>query len=178
MAPRESNGPRVYQSGPVIENVAQSRAAWPEPTIHPDGDPLPLLEEGAIVDAIVVDCRLGTIFKGEQTIELRCLVLDDGGMPKIITTTDGHEVRVELPCYFRLPSQKGDGRTLAPRRGKFYRAWTLANGGRRPSRRDRMKLAVFKGKVFRARIRVVKTDSRGNKAPKEDWYSIIDELIP
>ncbi len=42
------------------ENVAPSRAAWPEVDIRPDGDPLPLLEDGLVVDVVVVACAQPT----------------------------------------------------------------------------------------------------------------------
>jgi hypothetical protein len=49
--------------------------------------------------------------------------------------------------------------TVAPKgrwgpSSKYWCAWVLANG-ERPKRSDRMSTAVFRGKVFRARIRTV-----------------------
>src|SRR5262245_35461224 len=42
---------------------------------------------------------------------------------------------------------------------KFFRAWTLASG-RRPFRRDRLSTAVFRGKYFRARVKIVETSAK------------------
>ena len=59
---------------------------------------------------------------------------------------------------------------------KFWRAWVLA-AGRRPNRTDRMSTAIFRNKVYRARIRkVLKTANQTDRTPAQQ-YSVVDELL-
>lgn len=59
---------------------------------------------------------------------------------------------------------------------KFWQAWVLA-AGRRPTRADRMSTAIFKNKVFRARMRkVLKTAKQTDRTPAQQ-YSVVDELL-
>lgn len=59
---------------------------------------------------------------------------------------------------------------------KFLRMWILATG-RRPDRFDRLSAEVFKGKVFRARIRTVTGNSKQKTLSELEKYSVIDELL-
>ena len=64
---------------------------------------------------------------------------------------------------------------------KFYRAWSLANGGR-PRRRTRMSPRIFAGKVFLAEVRTVRPiftngPLKGKEQPQCMWYSVVDELL-
>ncbi len=59
---------------------------------------------------------------------------------------------------------------------KYWLAWVLA-AGRRPTRADRMSTAIFKGKVFRVRMRtVIITAKQLNRTPAQQ-YSVVDELL-
>lgn len=58
---------------------------------------------------------------------------------------------------------------------KYWRMWTLASG-RRPVRADRMSTAVFRNKLFIARVRTVRTSSKQLELTLEAQYSVIDEL--
>ena len=60
---------------------------------------------------------------------------------------------------------------------KFWLAWVLA-AGRRPTRVDRgLSTSVFKGKVFRVRMRtVLKTAKQTDRTPAQQ-YSVVDELL-
>ena len=59
---------------------------------------------------------------------------------------------------------------------KFWQVWVLA-AGKRPTRADRMNTAVFKNKVFRARMRkVLKTSKQIDRTPAQQ-YSVVDELL-
>jgi len=59
---------------------------------------------------------------------------------------------------------------------KFWLAWVLA-AERQPTRGDRMSMAVFKNKVFRARMRkVLKTAKQTDRTPAQQ-YSVVDELL-
>jgi hypothetical protein len=59
---------------------------------------------------------------------------------------------------------------------KFWQAWVLA-AGRRPMRADRMSVAVFRNKVFRARMRkVLKTAKQTDRTPAQQ-YSVVDDLL-
>ena len=58
----------------------------------------------------------------------------------------------------------------------FYRDWVLANGDP-PKRGDRMSTRVFKGKIFKLRLRTVATNARQEQLAPEQQYSVIDRLI-
>lgn len=59
---------------------------------------------------------------------------------------------------------------------KFWLACVLA-AGRQPKRGDRISTAVFKNKVFRARMRkVLKTSKQIDRTPAQQ-YSVVDELL-
>lgn len=59
---------------------------------------------------------------------------------------------------------------------KFWKAWVLA-AGRRPNRPERMSVAVFQNKIFRARMRkVLKTANQTDRTPAQQ-YSVVDELL-
>jgi hypothetical protein len=85
---------------------------------------------------------------------------------------------MRLPLYFKLPTRRGASGPFraAPVGSKVYRLWVLANRGRKPSRRDRMPLAIFRDRLFRARTRVVTTDHRGAQLPPALHHSVVDEL--
>ena len=59
---------------------------------------------------------------------------------------------------------------------KFWQAWVLA-AGKRPTRGDRMSTAVFKNKVFRARMRTVRKTANQTDRTQAQQYSIVDELL-
>ncbi len=160
-----------------IENVAQPRTSWPELDIHPERDPLPLLEERSVVDVVITACRIETAYQGRRFVELRCEVLE-GGERKLMKTPDGELGPVVLPWYLPLPKAKKDGRLSIPTASKFWRAWTMANGGRKPGRRDRMPLRTFENRMLRVTVRTVKTTSSGAKLPVHLWHSIVDDVAP
>lgn len=62
---------------------------------------------------------------------------------------------------------------------KFYRAWVMATKKRKPDRYEcnRMSTNVFKGKLFKARIRIVEKTAKGTRRIPELQYSIIDEIV-
>lgn len=59
---------------------------------------------------------------------------------------------------------------------KFWRVWVLAHGAR-PKRSDRMSTAVFKNKVFRGRLRTVRTNAKQLALTPAQQYSVVDELL-
>jgi hypothetical protein len=59
---------------------------------------------------------------------------------------------------------------------KYWRMWILASG-RRPARADRLSTAVFRNKLFIARVRTVRITSKQMELTPEAQYSVIDELI-
>ncbi|MDR4468841.1 MAG: hypothetical protein MRJ68_11175 [Nitrospira sp.] len=59
---------------------------------------------------------------------------------------------------------------------KFWLMWVLA-AGRRPNRVDRMSTAIFKNKVYRARMRKVLKTSKGISRTPDQQYSVVDELL-
>jgi hypothetical protein len=59
---------------------------------------------------------------------------------------------------------------------KFWLTWVLA-AQKRPNRADRLSTAIFKNKVFRARMRkVLKTSKQIDRTPAQQ-YSVVDELL-
>ena len=59
---------------------------------------------------------------------------------------------------------------------KYWLTWVLA-AGRRPTRADRMSTAIFKHKVFRARMRTVTQTSKRIARTPAQQYSVVDELL-
>ena len=129
------------------------------------------------MDVIVVNGTVRPTFDGEKSLTLTCRVLIDGE-PRMIPSSHG-PVPLDLPCYFRLPVH-ADGRAFVPLRSKFYTTWCRANQNRRPLRRDRMPLSIFVNRLFRGRIRTVKTGSKNQKQPlpNELWRLVIDDIAP
>ena len=59
---------------------------------------------------------------------------------------------------------------------KYWRAWVLA-AGTRPNRRDRMSTAVFRNKIFRARLRKVLKNAKQITRTPAQQYSVVDGLL-
>jgi hypothetical protein len=59
---------------------------------------------------------------------------------------------------------------------KFLQQWCLA-AGRRPARYDRLSTAVFRNKIFLARVRTVTKDTEGEERAKDWHYSVVDRLL-
>lgn len=97
--------------------------------------------------------------------------------PKLIMefeVTQHQHAGARLPMYCALPAP---GRPLGLS-SKLYEAWVLARGVA-PSRRDRLALEVFRGRLFRAVVRDVvqgSTTERRSKAPAL-VYSVVDCLL-
>ncbi len=63
-----------------------------------------------------------------------------------------------------------------PAGSKFYQCWVIAKG-RKPARRDRMTLDVFKDHIFVVGVRTVKSKfADGTEKPESLWYSRVDEI--
>ena len=76
---------------------------------------------------------------------------------------------------FYMPCNEPPNGRVGPS-SKFWLAWVLA-AQRRPNRADRMSTAIFKNKVFRARMRkVLKTARQIERTPAQQ-YSVVDELL-
>lgn len=87
---------------------------------------------------------------------------------------DGAELFFAIP----LPPRDRHGRSkaVAPS-SKLYRAWVVASGGQKPTRRDRLTLEAFKHRLFRVVVRTVTHDSEQRELPKDQRYSVIDRLL-
>jgi hypothetical protein len=59
---------------------------------------------------------------------------------------------------------------------KFFQAWILA-AGKSPCRNDRMSTKVFRGKVFRVRVRTVTKTAKRDTRTLAQQYSVIDEIL-
>lgn len=63
-----------------------------------------------------------------------------------------------------------------PAGSKFYQCWVIAKG-RKPVRRDRMTLDVFKNHIFAIGIKTVKPKFEdGTEKPETFWYSRVNEI--
>jgi hypothetical protein len=63
-----------------------------------------------------------------------------------------------------------------PSGSKFYQCWVIAKG-RKPARKDRMSLDVFKDHIFVVGVKTVKPKfNDGNEMPEALWYSKVDEI--
>jgi len=63
-----------------------------------------------------------------------------------------------------------------PAGSKFYQSWVIAKG-RKPARRDRMTLEVFKDRIFTVGVKTVKPKFEdGTEKPESLWYSRVDEI--
>ena len=78
----------------------------------------------------------------------------------------GEHHAVALPFYAAICAE--GGKVKPNPRKKYFRAWSLANGGK-PKRGDRMSPKVFKGKLFTAEVGTV--ESNGTE------YSCVRELL-
>jgi hypothetical protein len=88
---------------------------------------------------------------------------------QIVSFGDWHGARLFMACTI---APKGKWRPSH----KFYQAWVIAKQ-KSPDRFDRMSTIVFKGKLFRAKVKTVENTSKGNKRIPQLQYSIIDDLI-
>lgn len=87
---------------------------------------------------------------------------------------------VEVAKFFHL----GLGPKLKiGRKSQYWAAWTLANGGKPPSRGKTMTPRIFQGKVFRVRVRDVRNRWDNNKQgvarlhADSEVYSTVTEII-
>ncbi len=63
-----------------------------------------------------------------------------------------------------------------PAGSKFYQCWVIAKG-KKPARRDRMTLDVFKGHIFTVGVKTVKPKFEdGTEMPNSLWYSKVGEI--
>ena len=63
-----------------------------------------------------------------------------------------------------------------PPGSKFYQCWVVATG-RKPARRDRMTLDVFRGHIFIVGVTTVKPKFEdGTEKPRPFWYSKVNEI--
>jgi hypothetical protein len=146
-----------------IRNRAETSV--PDLDIRPEGEPIPLLPEGQVVSVSVQRFELRPMFDRAWVLVLWYRILD----PSL-----GGQM---MPMYLRLPPRRTPHGSFQPARlgSKFYRMWSFA-AGRKPSRRDRMTATIFLDRLFSARTRVVKKNSRG--VVLTDPYSVVDEFVP
>ena len=148
------------------EAVSAPDAAWPAlPDLRPARDPDPLLPPGDY-DAICNAADVRPTFQGRWSLFLTFQIY---GSPY-----DGARVHFIAPLP---PRQRGRFARAHPHSSKFYRAWIIASGGQRPSRRDRMSLEPFKHKMFRIRVRTVVKDHQQRPLLLSLQYSVVDELL-
>lgn len=89
-------------------------------------------------------------------------------------TTPGPYENLELYLPMRVSPRKGC--TAMATSSKFARAVAVALG-HPASRRDRLSTAVFKGKRFKAAVKIVDKDAKRRELPEVNHYSVIDVLL-
>jgi hypothetical protein len=60
--------------------------------------------------------------------------------------------------------------------GKYAKLWSSVTG-RRPSRADRLTTAVFRGRLFRVRVRTVVADHNQRSLARINQYSVVDGVV-
>ncbi len=92
-------------------------------------------------------------------------------IPKIVLlfrVIDGEHEGKELPMYINAAYKP------FPPGSKYYQIWSIASG-RKPARKDRMPLDVFKNHIFTVAVTTVKPKSPdGTDVPEALWYSRVD----
>jgi len=97
------------------------------------------------------------------------------GRPKVflwfqmLTAGEWHGKEFYMACNVAQDGKWGTS-------SKFWLTWVLA-AGRQPKRADRMSTAVFKNKVFRAKMRTVLKTAKQIRRTPEQQYSVVDELL-
>jgi hypothetical protein len=93
--------------------------------------------------------------------------------PKIILKfklLEGQVQGEEIPMYINADYKP------FPAGSKFYQCWVIAKG-RKPARRDRLTLEVFKDHIFTVGVKTVKPKFEdGTEKPECLWYSRVDEI--
>jgi hypothetical protein len=89
-----------------------------------------------------------------------------------ILTNSLLDVVARLTWYLNLGSRD---RPHAGRRGKFWRAWVIANAGV-PKRRDRLSPRVFVGRFARVLVEDTQHDFKGISEP-ENAYSVVRDVL-
>ena len=93
--------------------------------------------------------------------------------PKVILKfriIEGEHQGTELPMFINAKYKFFNPGTL------FYKSWVIASG-RKPERKNRMSLEVFKGHIFTVRVRTSRP-SFGDRTetPEILWYSTVAEI--
>jgi hypothetical protein len=94
-------------------------------------------------------------------------------IPKIVlifVIVDSIYQGIKIPMYINA-----DYKFFNPG-SKFYQSWVIATG-RKPERRNRMALEVFKGHIFTVGVKTVKPKfGDGTEMSEIFWYSRVDEI--
>jgi hypothetical protein len=94
--------------------------------------------------------------------------------PKIVLKfkiIDGQYQGEEVPMFINANYK------AVPSGSKLYRSWVIANGLKKPKRRDRMALEIFKNHIFTVGVVTVKPKYKdGSEKPQVFWYSRVDEI--
>lgn len=128
----------------------------PAPTFN--HDPYPRYKAGEYL-AIVLDAKISRVkvFQGWKCV-LRLRLVD----------TDGE-------VYAFLNMGRGAD-PVAGRNSKYFRTWTMANGSQ-PKKRQQLSERVFRGAMFRLRIRDAARTHDGKKRTEGEVYSVVDEFL-
>jgi len=127
-------------------------------------------------------------FPGTDDVELILLDPDDYDViyqaHKGVSVFRGAKVRIDfqlmahpdliLPRWYRVQDHRG-GRIRAGRHSDIVRELSAALGRR--IRHDRIPVGDLAGKVLRARVDTVKTDSRQQPLAQVNYYSVVTKLL-
>lgn len=81
---------------------------------------------------------------------------------------------VTLPRYYNI-ERALHGFRVGPS-SSYHRDWTLV-ANRRPSRRDRLSPAIFRGVLAEVEVRTVERDSRQQPLPEHSRYSVVARVV-
>ncbi len=124
-----------------------------------NGDIPPAIPDGVDYQLMFLRAELGS-YRGRQKIYLRFRMI-----------TPGESLGQE---FYMACNVAPNGKWTASY--KYWQAWVFV-AGRRPTRASRMSTAIFKNKVFRARMRTVRKTANQTDRTLAQQYSVVDELL-
>jgi hypothetical protein len=148
------------QSARPVEDGAGLHDDWPDLALYPAW--IPVHVPDATYDVRTVKAELRSTVGGEKKLFLWFEIIG------------GEHAGKRLPFICCLPEP---GHQVSPA-SNYWAAWVRANGGRPPGRHDRMSPRIFRNRLLHIRTRTVTTDNRRRAKPHDQWYSVIDEILP
>jgi hypothetical protein len=139
-----------------VKPATPKNEPWPEAPERP-----PLIPEGEYLGVIVGHLiQRHFAFPDSEKLHLRIRI-------RLDTQSEREVELVRSMNYSRRPSLAMD----------FYKEWVKANGGKAPTRADRMSPIVFTDKLVRVRVRTVNKDHDGDPRLGDLRYSVVGKIL-